>query len=55
MLSIVEHPIVFNPTFELYEKAVENGWPMTIERKNVIYTMSAQPNAPYALTSVRHQ
>jgi HAD superfamily hydrolase (TIGR01490 family) len=55
MLSIVDNPIAFNPTFELYEKAVENGWPMTIERKNVIYTMSAQPNAPYALTSVRHQ
>lgn len=55
MLSIVDNPIAFNPTFELYEKAIENGWPMTIERKNVIYTMSAQPDAPYALTSVRHQ
>ena len=55
MFSIVDNPIAFNPTFELYEKAVENGWPMTIERKNVIYTMSAQPDAPYALTSVRHQ
>ena len=55
MLSIVDNPIAFNPTYELYEKAVENGWPMTIERKNVIYTMKSQPDAAYTLTSVRHQ
>lgn len=42
MLSLVEHPIAFNPTFELYEKATTNGWQITIERKNIIYSM--RPN-----------
>ena len=55
MLSIVDNPIAYNPTYELYEKAVEHGWPMTIERKNVIYSMQPQQGAPYTLASVRHQ
>lgn len=43
MLSMVENPIAFNPTFELYEKAVKNNWQITVERKNVMYTM--RPNS----------
>lgn len=33
MLQTVEHPIAFNPTAELYEKAVAAGWTIAIERK----------------------
>ena len=42
MLAIVDHPIAINPTFELYEKAVKNGWTIVIERKNVMYTLESK-------------
>lgn len=53
MLSMVDHPIAFNPTYELYEKAVKHGWQITIERKNVMYSMchNKQRNT-YELTDV---
>ena len=54
MLGMVDTPIAFNPTFELYEKAIKNGWQITVERKNVIYSM--RPNATgdaYELVKVR--
>jgi len=54
MLSIVDHPIAFNPTYELYEKAMHNGWQITIERKNVMYTMKLNKrNGKYELGNVR--
>jgi HAD superfamily hydrolase (TIGR01490 family) len=37
MLSIVDNPIAFNPTYELLEKALENGWKVVVERKNTSY------------------
>lgn len=50
MLGLVEHPIAFNPTFELYEKATANGWQITIERKNTIYSMKPDKiGGPYKL------
>ncbi len=55
MLSIVTHPIAFNPTFELYEQAVQHGWQMTIERKNVIYSMKPGKDGHYTLASAMHQ
>lgn len=39
MLSMVKRPIAFNPTRELYDKATEQHWQITIERKNMIYTL----------------
>jgi len=54
MLGMVDTPIAFNPTFELYEKAIKNGWQITVERKNVIYSM--RPNTTgdaYELVKVR--
>jgi HAD superfamily hydrolase (TIGR01490 family) len=39
MLSIVERPIAFNPTRNLYEYAVEHTWPVVVERKNMIYEL----------------
>ncbi|NCU37840.1 HAD-IB family hydrolase [Candidatus Saccharibacteria bacterium] len=55
MLRIVEHPIAFNPTYELYEHAVANGWQMTIERKNVIYTLQHDTHGSHILASAEHQ
>lgn len=40
MLEIVENPIAFNPSKELFEYAKRNGWKIVVERKNVIYALS---------------
>lgn len=48
MLSMVEHPIAFCPTHELYEKAKANSWKIVIERKNVIYELEPK-NGSYVL------
>lgn len=48
MLSMVDHPIAFNPTYELYEKALEHGWTIAIERKNIMYTLE-QHDGTYLL------
>ncbi|MEK7594026.1 MAG: HAD family phosphatase [Patescibacteria group bacterium] len=42
MLSAVEKPIAFNPTQALYEHAKANGWPVVVERKNMIYRLESQ-------------
>lgn len=41
MLSIVEHPIAFNPTKELLDKALEHKWKIVIERKNISYELES--------------
>ena len=54
MLGLVENPIAFNPTYELYEKAVQNGWQITVERKNVMYSMRRNKRSDtYELVNVR--
>lgn len=40
-LEAVDHPIVFNPTQKLYDEAVRRRWPVVVERKNVVYRISA--------------
>jgi HAD superfamily hydrolase (TIGR01490 family) len=40
VLSAVDHPIAFNPTYELLEKAIENGWKIVVERKNTSYELT---------------
>ena len=52
MLQTVEHPIAFNPTAELYEKAVAAGWTIAIERKNMMYTLEMKQGS-YRLSSAR--
>lgn len=52
MLQTVEHPIAFNPTAELYEKAVAAGWTIAIERKNMMYTLEMEQES-YRLSSAR--
>lgn len=44
MLGIVDHPIAFNPTYELLEKALENNWKIVIERKNASFELTKEPN-----------
>ncbi|HET9174278.1 MAG TPA: HAD-IB family hydrolase [Candidatus Saccharimonadales bacterium] len=39
MLNIVEQPIAFNPTKQLFEHATARGWNIVVERKNVVYTL----------------
>lgn len=41
MLSIVEQPIAFNPTKELFRHARKHSWQIVIERKNMIYELKA--------------
>ncbi|MEK7076773.1 MAG: HAD-IB family phosphatase [Patescibacteria group bacterium] len=38
-LRIVERPVCFNPNDLLYRAAKRNGWPVVVERKNVIYRL----------------
>jgi HAD superfamily hydrolase (TIGR01490 family) len=41
MLEIVNNPIVFNPTKELFQIATTRKWPIVVERKNVVYHLSS--------------
>lgn len=49
MLSIVDHPIAFNPAEELYPVAIEHGWPIVIERKNAAYHLEKGSDGTYIL------
>ncbi|PID99521.1 HAD-IB family hydrolase [Candidatus Saccharibacteria bacterium] len=37
LLEAVTHPVVFNPDKKLYDIARTKGWPVVVERKNVVY------------------
>ena len=39
MLELVEYPIAFNPTEDLFAVAKEKGWKVVVERKNMIYEL----------------
>ncbi len=39
MLDIVERPIAFNPSADLFEHAQNENWEIVLERKNVIYNL----------------
>ena len=39
LLSQVETPICFNPNRKLYEHARREGWPIIVERKDMVYTI----------------
>jgi len=56
MLSIVDNPIAFNPTYELLEKAIENGWRVVVERKNTSYEIiKDQKSGHYLLEKTNRQ
>ena len=42
MLEVVEKPIVFNPEKKLYDIALQRGWEIVIERKNMIYKLESR-------------
>ena len=54
MLGIVEHPIAFNPTFELLEKAIDNSWKIVVERKNVSYELQKDDQGETVLRRAEH-
>lgn len=39
LLESVETPICFNPNMKLYTHAKTRGWPIIVERKDVVYTI----------------
>lgn len=39
IFELVDQPVVFNPNLDLVCYAVKKGWPVIIERKNVIYRL----------------
>lgn len=39
MLEMVEQPIAFNPSRELLDIALDRGWQIVLERKNIAYTL----------------
>lgn len=39
MLDLVDNPICFNPNQDLYNHATRMGWPVVVERKDVIYKL----------------
>ena len=44
MLEKTETSIAFNPSKQLFVAAKKNGWRVVVERKNVIYKLSAKKN-----------
>lgn len=40
LLEMVEKPICFNPNQKLYKHAKRNGWPVVVERKDVVYKLN---------------
>lgn len=41
-LKMVDRPIAFNPSGKLYRHAKKHGWEVVIERKDVIYRLTAE-------------
>lgn len=54
MLRLVDRPIAFNPTAELYEKAVENKWTIVLERKNMMYELAPNKDGRFELHTAKH-
>lgn len=53
MLRLVERPIAFNPTAELYEHAAEYKWTIVLERKNMMYELVPNKQGVFELHSAR--
>ena len=45
-LELVGIPIAFNPNRDLFDVARERGWPIVVERKDVIYNLQARLEDP---------
>ncbi len=56
ILSAVDHPIAFNPTYELLETALEKGWKIVLERKNSSYELTKDDaSGSHVLARTNHQ
>jgi len=42
VLALVDTPIAFNPSDELFEASSKNGWKVVVERKNMVYELEPQ-------------
>jgi len=40
-LKLVDRPIAFNPSMQLYREAMRRGWEVIVERKDVIYQLTS--------------
>lgn len=49
MLELVDHPIAFNPAHDLMEFAMQAGWKIVLERKNVAYELERGQDGLYLL------
>ncbi|HMI09758.1 MAG TPA: HAD-IB family phosphatase [Candidatus Saccharimonadales bacterium] len=49
MLEIVEKPLAFNPAHDFLEIAMEKGWKVVIERKDVAYELQKGQDGTYLL------
>jgi len=45
-LELVQTPIAFNPNRGLFEVAQQRGWPIVVERKDVIYNLQTRLEDP---------
>lgn len=45
MLELVEQPIAFNPSAGLFDRSKKEGWPIVLERKNIVYKLEKQADA----------
>lgn len=45
MLKLVEKPIAFNPDQKLFAAARDQGWPVVVERKDVVYQLYCKNGA----------
>jgi HAD superfamily hydrolase (TIGR01490 family) len=45
-LDVVRTPIAFNPNRDLFDVARERGWPIVVERKDVIYNLQTRLEDP---------
>jgi HAD superfamily phosphoserine phosphatase-like hydrolase len=46
LLELVRTPIAFNPNRSLFEVARQRGWPIVVERKDVIYNLQTRLEDP---------
>lgn len=51
MLTMVERPIAFNPSRQLFDIARQKQWPVVLERKNVIYELRPGDDGSYILAT----
>lgn len=52
-LEMVDKPICFNPNHVFAEQALERGWPVVVERKNVIWIIQKNKVLPWHSADIK--